>query len=164
MEYHLLLFCLQHLWGKCCLDSNELIKKKHATKERGSYTVEISFIMPMVLGIMVLVLYICMYIHDVAYMECVAIGSLDKLNYMIRDDQYEQMIYEDIVENMRGTMACWCIEVSVDSNAEEVEVEVDAVMSNHQRLFDQILFSKIFGARIRLRGTIQNEEDWIRLR
>lgn len=145
-----------------------IIKEKYlkcsTQKKTGSFTVEISLVMPMVLGIIVLVLYICMYIHDVAYIESIAISALDRLNYMTSDEAYELLVYEEITENMRGTLTNWNLEVSVESQQEEVTVIIDAYMLEHHEAYERMIFSRIFGTRIRLRGSVQNEADWIRLR
>ena len=114
----------------------------------GSYTVEISLIMPFVLGIILLIIYIGMYIHDKSVMEYAVIKGLVNFENEYNIGMELQTI--DLVESEinSGCIARWDYMTDVQLTDDEVSICVEGQMQHTQGLINMITDNGIF--RIRL--------------
>ena len=108
----------------------KMIKKKLT----GSYTVEMSVIMPLIIITTWLLIFAALYIYDCSSLECQMIDSLYNYdidnNRFISDGEVEEKIAEYFNNKSNNLLAKWdkSVEVSVEENRRIIFIE--AYMNN----------------------------------
>ena len=141
------------------------------SKYSGSFTVEAAFVMPVVLGIILLILYLCIYTHDKAVMEYAAIKACERCCEEAKKNKDEDSGYltglareqiEEITD--KGLIGNWDEDVKVSFEGEEIKASIYGRMGNSQGLMESILQGKIFSIRVSCKEVLVNEYEWIRAR
>ena len=110
----------------------------------GSYTVEISLIMPFVLGIILLIIYIGMYIHDKSVMEYAVIKGL--VSFENESNIGMELQTVDLVESEinSGCIARWNYETDIHLTDDEVSICVNGQMQHTQGLINMVIDNGMF--------------------
>ena len=139
---------------------------KLRVKFPGSYTVEMSLIMPLVLGVTVLVIYAAMYSHDLVVRDYNIIKAINDECKDNISQVYEGSIRKRIEDNVSDkTAAKWYDEIEVDiesdNKKESINIDVKGSMSYSQNYIANLTNGKVFGIRNRICHMNVHEPDWI---
>lgn len=109
------------MWG--------LIKKNNINVciKKGSFTVEATLLMPMLMTVMLLVLYFLIYVYDVGVMQSALCRGTKQVFYCMNDanNDIEEMCRTMILEDLEGRLLCMKeTQVSVKVSATKVEADV----------------------------------------
>lgn len=131
-------------------------------KEKGSYTVEISLIMPVVLSVILLILYFSIYVHD----RCVIEYAIIKVTAGTYDIvEYDDLIYE--AEYMIGNIldkcliASWDWDTDVEGGEKEFRLIVKANMRHSQGLISGYVLDRLFSVKEAIEIPCGNEYEHI---
>lgn len=140
--------------------------KVKKTCVNGSYTVEVSLIMPIILGVIILILYVCIYLHDKAVIEYVCLNECLKMS---QENNVSPLLHNDISETIdnqiaRGTIADWRTNVNIGITDTEIVIVVDSVMGHSQGLVDNLVTENVFSCHVENTELIDSEPDEIKIR
>lgn len=117
-------------------------------KHKGSYTIELSLIMPIILGVIMLCLYMTVYVHDRVVMEYVVTKA--QLDYQEQMDTKSRKEIEESVsqEIEKLCIGRWKTKINVRITGNKVSINVEGIMLQSQRLIDNIIENKIFAIKV----------------
>lgn len=127
--------------------------KKYANylwnKKKGSYTVEAAIIIPAVIGVILFVLYICIYSYDrIAIHHAVLAELYSDMENMSEDDKREYLT-ESISGKIRNnTIADWEIEIHIEIYEDVTIVDLNGHMGNNQSLLASLVNTDYMGVKI----------------
>lgn len=139
------------------------MKKYLKLKVNGSYSIEISLIMPIVIGVILIILYLSMYIYD----KCVFEYALTKiLAYTYSTDEYARLAtdVDDILLEVldSNTIMQWDIAIVTSDYDGEISVEVTANTKYSQGLIDSIVSNNLFKIHEHITIPNGNELEYVR--
>lgn len=113
-------------------------------KVSGSYTIELSLIMPILLGIIILCIYMLLYVHDIAVMEYAVTRAC--IQYDFYNSNYVETDVEDCIKNeiSKSCIGKWNSSINIDADYDEIVVSVQGVMIHSQGLVDNLVWKKPF--------------------
>lgn len=114
-------------------------------KESGSYTVEVSLIMPFVLGTVLLVIYFTIFVHDKAVMESATLYSCTKAGYEQGEGNIEEAasdyLYQLIDEGLIGD---WDIDTDICLDGKVLTISLNGNMAHSQGFITDLIDNRIF--------------------
>lgn len=103
----------------------KIIKKKY----KGSYTVEASFLLPMILTVIVLIIYMSFFLHDRAVLQSAAYTSALRGSQMISGEkvfsEVENSAKKLIANRLIGTDD---VQTTIDISGDDVKVSYKGIM------------------------------------
>ena len=115
-----------HRMIKCCPE-----------KVRGTMSVELTLLMPFVIGVFLFVFFTLYYLHDVAAIQKGCAGALIR-GSLIRDRREAQMQMENAMEEIR-LLGKWEMQKSCLVQNNLVTISVDGKMSANEGLFKKLI-------------------------
>ena len=135
-------------------------------KYRGSYTIEASLLMPIVLGIILLIIYLSIYIHDKAIIEYEIVNA--GLNSISCDREIlgETDIRNELEDNIhKHTFGRWNIDITVDEDIDgRIYISVEGLMGYSQGLIRRLITEKLFYVKTSSEYLRVKESEWIKAR
>jgi len=104
---------------------------------KASYTVENSFIMPLFIIIIVLLLYVCFYIHDAVILKNVALKLAIRAESCEEDRQRAELRQEGIDYIIEKTICTQNIDVTIENNSGNIKVTCTGYFSSALKWMNQ---------------------------
>jgi len=136
-------------------DLRKITKTCLSIKYKGSYTVEISLIMPIVLGVIFVCIYLCFFVHDRAVMEYACTKSLleaERYSEPVSDYDLEQIIESELIKGLAGR---WDYTITIAYDNDCVEIVLNGKMGESLKLPDVVADSGLFGIEVHRKGSIK---------
>lgn len=135
-------------------------------KRDGSYTVEISLLMPFIFGCILLIIFICFYLHDLCVIskDCMNIMDVDPCEKAVLDEMSEdlqQMIKDDTLGTWDFTVK---FAVNIESGIERIDADVNAKMLVGGFVLPEIMSDSLFTYKTNISSYILDEQKYIRSR
>ena len=111
-------------------------------KKKGSLTVELSLIMPLVLGVLILIIFLSFYLHDTCAIE--RIGYTCLLNGIENGYSKEEIINDFDSETETGLLGNWNIKRDIRFSDDSANITVNGTMLWDSRLMFGLINSKVF--------------------
>lgn len=127
-----------------------VIKKHMRIRKRGSYTVEAAITIPIVIGVILFVLYICIFSYDRVVIHHAIVSEL----YKDVEEEEDAIISEQITESVsnkirNNVIANWEVEVNTEIDTTSIVVSVNAYMNHSQGLISMLIDNKMMSIRLR---------------
>lgn len=137
---------------------------KDIFKRSGSYTVEISLLMPFIIGSILLVMLLCFYLHDI----CVISKDCAEVITMTTPEDIDAMEISEKLSKMTetDTLGHWVFNAEFNVETKEevslINADIDAMMKIEDFLFDGIMKSSFFTYKTKFSSYILDEHKYIR--
>lgn len=118
-------------------------------RAKGSHTVEAALIMPMVIGIILFVFYLCIYAYDRVVIHYAVISVLYEDTYRPEDNMEEIMPQEIRDKISSNSIYDWDIQVDVTSNLYDTEVELVGRMPVTNGLLNRLTDTELFSVQVK---------------
>jgi len=127
----------------------EFLLKSH----QGSFTVEAALVLPMCLGVIIMLIYMCTYIHDKAVMEYEAYKACilaDEVEFNKASEEYSE-----------HTIGKWTTRIDIERKEDRNSVEINGNMMNSQGILRAILEDRLFMLKVKCNKEIIDDYTWI---
>lgn len=124
----------------------------------GSFTIELSLIMPLIISVIITILFLGYFIHDKCLLECeaylTAINVSDEISRMNNSENSQvgiplfESVYVDVADIKRRLIGAWDISEAVTYNDSVVEVSINGKMNCFDAFGLHIISSNLFGVAI----------------
>lgn len=123
-------------------------------KYEGSYTIEISLIMPIVLGVILVCIYLCLFVHDRTVMEYACTKALLEAERLPKEMSNADLT--DIIdyELQKGLVGKWNYVVSSQYEEDCVEIVLKGKMGVSQKLLYIVADVDLFDIEVHRKGII----------
>ena len=131
--------------------------------KKGILTIELSLLMPLILGVFIFLIFTSFYLHDRCIIEkSCYIGSLRGSECAIegsRDKRAKEAIDEFIPDRLLGK---WDLSHDINVTEETVEVTINGSMGGNSGLLCNLIPGRIYGFSTGSKAYILNESEYIR--
>ncbi len=115
-------------------------KRPYLHGMRASLTVELTLLMPLIIGVFLFLFFTLYYLHDVAAMQKGCATALTR-GALIRDDEEAKVQMQEAVNGIR-LLGRWDLERSVSVNKKTVSVRMSGTMKVREGLFLKLIQKK----------------------
>lgn len=131
-------------------------------KREASYTIELSLLMPVIIGSIFLILYTTFYLHDICLISrygFLAAGEIEKCGFVGSETVLYNRFDRDFMTKSLGS---WDIERSAFEDEEKITVYVEGRMLSNGAMLSNIINERLFTYEDEFFAYKINEAEYIR--
>lgn len=130
--------CSVDIWGCLLLD-------RISYKKDGSFTIELSLIMPIIVAVFLMVIFCMYYVHDRVIIEKTCYISALRGALCVVDSDKEYVAKREFDKEIEKRLLCkWDYETNVEKLSEIVSVRFYGVMQMREGLLAKIIGKRLF--------------------
>lgn len=130
--------CYVDMWGCLLLD-------KSLYKKQGSFTIELSLLMPIIIAVFLMVLFCTYYVHDRVIIEKTCYISALRGALCVDDAKKENVAKREFEKEIKGRLLCkWDYDINVGKKDEITAVQFDGAMQMKEGLLAKIIGKRLF--------------------
>ena len=132
-------------------------------KKEGSYTIELTLLMPFILAVFLMILFTSYYVHDRVIIEKTCYIASLRGALCSEDSLKEYTARETFDKEISGRLLCkWIYSVNCRINEDTVITDFDGRMEMKERLLAKLLDNKLFVFTTECRSKEADETKYLR--
>jgi len=136
---------------------------KKMLAKRGSFTIEISLLFPVIIVIFLLIIYSNYYVHDRVIIERSCYVSALRGALCVNAGRRKRIAMEEFDREIEGKLlGRWEYSINVESDSEEVTVKFNGFMNHSQGLLKKYTDNKVFAFQTISSSSAANETEYLR--
>lgn len=132
-------------------------------RKKGSYTIELSLLMPILLVVLLLIIYSDFYMHDRVVIGRACYAASLRASLCINENERESLARREFLKEIENKLlGKWKYSFETTLENDEVVANFEGTMLSSQGLLNKTIGSKLFEFSVNSKSKLANETRYLR--